>query len=185
MNIGLAGSMGSGKGESVRLLLNKGFRGIILSDFVKEELTKRGLPLTRMNLMEVGNSLRQQFGNSYLAERAKLLMKDNDQDYVIDGLRHPDEIDSLREVTGFRAVAIIASRDVSINRIRTRGRIEDGQISSSLDEIMDCEQGVNQPFYGLQLKKCIEMCEFTINGDLLLSEFIQEFSKLIEKIKSK
>lgn len=70
MIIGLVGRMASGKGEVVRILQDMGFSHIALSDFVREEAAKRGMPGKRANLMGVGNLMRAKEGASVLAHRA-------------------------------------------------------------------------------------------------------------------
>lgn len=70
MIIGVAGTNASGKDTVANYLKTKGYANYSLSDIVREECDKRGLPKDRDTLRELANELRRNFGNSVLAGRA-------------------------------------------------------------------------------------------------------------------
>ena len=92
MVIGLTGKNGSGKTEIAKYLLSRGFEYHSLSDEIREEAGKRGGPVTREVLIEVGNDLRGRFGPGVLAERI-LLRLDHERNHVVDSIRNPAEVE--------------------------------------------------------------------------------------------
>jgi dCMP deaminase len=93
MIIGLTGKNASGKGEVAAFLKEGGFQFYSLSDVLREELANRKLPVSRDQLIEVGNELRKSHGPGVLA--TKILSKlEIDKTDVIDSFRNPREVES-------------------------------------------------------------------------------------------
>ncbi len=57
--IGLTGTNGSGKGEAAAYFQKRGYAYVSLSDVIRGELEKEGLPITRDNLIRRGNQMRE------------------------------------------------------------------------------------------------------------------------------
>ena len=97
MILGISGPYASGKGEVVAFLKERSFLAYSLSDVIRRELAVRGLEETRERMIEAGNSIRAVEGPGALARRLlpELL---GDRNYVVDSIRHPSEVEVLREV---------------------------------------------------------------------------------------
>ena len=67
--IGLTGPNAAGKGEVAAHLATLGFDIHSLSDVVREEAARQGLPPDRVHLIRVGNELRRREGPGALAQR--------------------------------------------------------------------------------------------------------------------
>ena len=91
--IGLVGPTSSGKGTVAQMFRERGYEYYSLSDMIREEAVRRGLDLkvTRI-LQDLGDELRQKFGEAVLAERTvrKINMSEG-RKIVIDSIRHPAE----------------------------------------------------------------------------------------------
>lgn len=97
MIIGLTGRNCAGKGEAANYLQKSSFIYYSLSDILREDLVKAGLPETRENLIAFGKKLREEKGLGVLA--LQVLEKiDPDKNYVIDSIRHPAVIFTDPEV---------------------------------------------------------------------------------------
>jgi len=121
MLIGLTGRNASGKGEVAKYLEQKSFYYYSLSDVIRDEIRRRGQPITRETLIETGNELRQQFGPAILAQRI-LEKVENDKNYVIDSIRNPREVEALRAAKNFKLVVVTATIEVRYERLRARAR---------------------------------------------------------------
>ena len=120
MIIGLTGANGSGKTAAADHLRKKGFEFHSLSDEIREESARLKLEPNRENLIQQGNRLRAEFGPAVLAERIKRKLR-SDRHYVIDSIRSPYEVESLRETGAFRLLHLDAPRAVRFERVCARG----------------------------------------------------------------
>lgn len=153
MFIGLVGQNGSGKGAVAEILLERGFSYTSLSDIVREEATKKGRDHSRDNLIKTANELRAIEGPAVFAERTvkKLIDKNN---FVIDSIRHPKEVETLRKLNNFKLLKVTAPIDLRFERVMKRGRnenaetleefkkrelIENKKSGDNVQRISDCE----------------------------------------------
>lgn len=120
--VGLTGSNASGKGTVAARLADLGFAIHSLSDIVREEATRLGLPLEREHLIRVGNALRRAGGPGVLAQRIVPRLGPRD---VVDSIRTPDEVTVLRGVPGFRLLGVKAPLELRLARAVERGRAGD------------------------------------------------------------
>ena len=113
--IGLVGPIASGKGTISDFLVSKGFKYYSLSNVVRAETTARGLELNRKNLQDVGNDLRENFGGTVLVDR--LADEIRRQDFiVIDGVRNPQEIITIKDEFGGKIVHVSAYKNRRVER---------------------------------------------------------------------
>ncbi len=124
MIIGLTGKNGSGKGEVASFLKERGFGYLSLSDVLRSHLRSRRKSLTRQNLIAAGNRLRAAEGAGVLAEKV-LARMDLDKNYVVDSIRHPEEVKVLRRRKDFVLLRVDAPEKVRFERLKQRGREQD------------------------------------------------------------
>lgn len=176
MIIGLTGSMGSGKGEIVNILNEKGFEYITLSSMVREEARKRGISEEREKLMEVGNSMRHEDGAGVLAKRALLKIAESDcNNWVIDGIRNPAEITELRNAENVYIVGVYTDKNVLVDRILSRQRDSDPVECEDVLAKIERELGQGEPEDGQQVAKCMEMVDRLIENDGTLEDLKGKF----------
>ena len=184
--IGLTGTIGSGK-DVVRETLEKKFDtvSVRLSDLLDtNELKKRGIKITRDIQQDLGNGLRQKYGVHVLAKLAIDLMKKTSEIKIIDGIRNPGEVDFLRQQFGedFKLIAIDASQQVRFERVVKRNRDIDPKKWEEFIVVDERDQGKDQPEYGQQVRKCIEMADAIIQNDDTLEEFKRKVEDAIKEI---
>ena len=121
--IGLTGTNGAGKGEAAAYFASKGYACFSLSDVIREELARRGEPVSRDSLIRTGNELRERFGADVLARRTVAKIGP-ERRAVIDSIRNTSEIAYLRKEKGFLLLAIDAPVEVRFARVAARGRDE-------------------------------------------------------------
>lgn len=145
MIVGVAGRNGAGKGEVIRLLEERGFVGLSLSDAIRDVLKERGLTESRERMIETGRELRAAGGPGVLGERL-LAMMDPERDYAIDSVRHPAEVEALRSGgREFRLLWVDADERVRFDRMLERGRSGDPLTLERLRELEKREQGSADP----------------------------------------
>ena len=135
MLIGLTGHNASGKGEVAKYLESKSFYYCSLSDVIRDEIRRRGQSPSRDNMIATGNELRQKFGPGVLAHRI-LEKVENDKHYVVDSIRNPAEVETLRSSKTFKLIKVTAPVEVRFERLRKRGREGD---SATFEQFQDVE----------------------------------------------
>jgi len=184
MIIGLTGSMGSGKGEIVKILEKEGFKYVTLSSMVREEARKRGVPEEREKLMEVGNSMRKEGGAGVLAVRAyESTLVNGGGKWVIDGIRNPAEIVELKKYEGVHIVGIKTDLNLLVDRILSRNRDSDPKSREEVLRKVEREWGKGEPEDGQQVGKCMELTDYTIDNGGTLEDLANNFLKYYEQIK--
>lgn len=181
MIIGLTGGMVCGKRTIAEYLREKDFKVLTFSsDVLDEELRKRNIPITRKSQQDLGNEIRGKEGGGGLARRLIKKMEPG-QDYVIDGIRNPGEIIELKKLKDFILIAIDSPQKQRFERIVARGMERDSKTWKEFlkADARDFDDGLAS---GLQIKKCMEMADYTIVNDCSLEEFKERFEEVFEEI---
>ncbi len=132
--LGLTGANASGKGAVATYLQGLGFAFHSLSDIVREEAVRRGLPPEREHLILVGNLLRSLQGAGALARHVLPRLGARD---VVDSIRNPAEVEVLRVLPHFVLLGISAPIDLRFARALSRARAGDPR---TLDEFLARER---------------------------------------------
>lgn len=180
MIIGLTGRIASGKGVVSEYLQGKGFDYFTISTAVREEAKKRGIEITRKNLQDLGNLVRKEEGAGAWAKRVIKLI-DINRNYVIDGIRHPAEVDEFRKIKDFYLISIDAPQETRYKRLLARGRPSDPKTFEGflkIDERDFCEE---DPL-GQHVGKCMELADFKIMNDSDLESFYRKVDEIYREI---
>ena len=183
MIIGLTGKNGSGKTAVSDYLKSRGFQYSSLSDEIREEIRRRGLEITRDVLIDVGNELREQHGPGVLAERV-LQNLGNDQNYVIDSIRNPYEVDALRQRSDFTLLAIEAEQKIRFERSRARGRENAAQTFQQFIDEEERELNSDNPA-NQQLIATRQKADLVVTNDGTLEELHRRLDKLLPPLMSR
>ncbi|MFH1478749.1 MAG: AAA family ATPase [Candidatus Omnitrophota bacterium] len=180
MVIGLTGANASGKGEAADYIRSKGFILYSLSDILRDECKKKGLKESRENLILLGNELRTKNGPSILAERIIKNIKEG-KDYIIDSIRNPFEIESLRRLDDFILIGIDAPIELRFERLAKRNRPGDPE---TLEDLVEKEQKENiDNSCNQQLDKCLELADIVLINDSTIEVFHRKIDEAISEDK--
>ncbi len=158
--IGLTGSNGAGKGAAAEFFMSRGYARLSLSDVLRDELLRAGVPETRDALIAKGNELRRTFGPDVLARRTLAKIAGPT---VIDSIRNPAEVAVLREQPGFILLAFDAPAGVRFRRVSLRGRNES---AATLEAFLDKEEEEKSGDPAAQqLHTCLALADRTIIND--------------------
>jgi len=136
--IGITGTIGAGKGTIVDYLVkNYGFKHYSVRSFLIQEAQKQNLPLNRDIYVQIANSLREKHSPSYIIDELYKEAYKNGKDAIIESIRTPGEIASLRTKENFTLWAIDADPKIRFERITAR-QSETDQIS--FDTFLSNEQ---------------------------------------------
>lgn len=115
----------AGKEEFVQVGMAMGFSIVRMGDVVREEATRRGLPITDAAVGGMANGEREVYGFGIWAEHT--LPKISGDRVIVDGLRGKAELDVFRRAFGDSLVvlAIHASPRTRLARVKRRQRPDD------------------------------------------------------------
>lgn len=123
--IGLAGTNGSGKDSVGHLLAEKyGYMFISVTDLLRAEAVKRGLPVEREHLRTISAEWRREGGLGVLVDKAIATYDIDKEQYkgvVMASMRNPGEADRIHELDGVM-VWTDADPKVRYDRIFSRQR---------------------------------------------------------------
>jgi len=164
--IGLTGTNASGKGEAAKFFVKHGYDYISLSDFIREELKKNSIKITRDNLIITGNQMREKHSPDILAQMAVNRITGKT---AIDSIRNIKEIEYIRNHTEFILLSIDAPPEIRFQRAKKRGRHESVK---TLEEFIEIEKKeMTNKNKRQQLKKCMDSADFKIINQGTLKEF--------------
>lgn len=177
--IGITGTLGAGKGTIVDYLVTeKGFEHYSVRAFLLEEIRKRGLPENRDSMVVVANGMRAEHGPSYVTDQLYNLALKSSKNCVIESIRTPGEIDSLRQKGKFILFAVNASSMLRFDRIKLRASETD---HISYEEFLENEaREMNATDPNKQnLKQCISMADYIFENNGTVEELLSEVEKII------
>jgi len=178
--VGLTGSFGSGCSTVAGLLRDTGeYHVEELSARIKKEAEKRKLAPERHTLQELGNELRREHGNGFLAlEAAKAARKAAaGKHWVLDGIRNPGEIDALRRAfPNFYLIAVDASRDTRYARLRSR---YDREADFDDDDQRDRAQPMS---HGQQVAACVDRADVLLINEKDIRRRARDKRELANKV---
>ena len=180
---GLTGKNASGKGTVAEILKKKNFTYHSLSDSLRDELKSLKKEETRENLIDIGNELREKGGPGVLAD--KLMPKLNSENnHIVDSIRNPLEVISLRKETLLRRfflISVDANSKLRYDRLCSRGRIGDTDSWEKFVEQEKKEENNDDP-NKQQLSRTMEMADYSIDNSGTLEDLEAQVNRIISSL---
>lgn len=161
--IGITGTIGAGKGTAVKLLRHHGFQHYSVREFLKGKLEKMNIEPNRDQLLKLANSLREKGGPSAIVDAIYEEASKNTSDAIIESIRCPGEIDSLKKKGNIFILAIDADQKTRYGRISKRKSETDSVTFEEFKTQEEREFSNEEPFKN-NLKKCIAMADYTLEN---------------------
>ncbi|EFA86449.1 hypothetical protein PPL_00242 [Heterostelium album PN500] len=162
---------------------DQGYGILSLSDALRRELKQRSIPETRDNLISMGNELRNKYGAGILAS---MILKNLDlnSNYVIDSIRHPDEVKELRAGQHqFCLVGVDCLPSVRYQRLVSRARVgETGPLEYEEFLKIDQRESNNPDPKGQQVASVLKSSDILIDNNQDLDHFKSQLNSLNQQI---
>jgi len=180
--IGITGTLGAGKGTIVDYLVNKkDFVHYSVRAFISEEIIKRNLPVNRDNMVVVANDLRAKHSPSYIVEQLYEQSVKSEKNCIIESIRTPGEIESLKGKGNFFLFAIDAPAKMRYERILQRKTETDNVSFETFIENEKREMNSTDP-NKQNISKCIEMADYIFDNDETIEELQEKVDAVISYI---
>lgn len=180
--IGITGTLGAGKGTIVDYLVNsKGFSHFSVRSYISKEIEKRGLKVNRDSMTLVANELRAQNSPSFITDQLFKEAKKSAKNCIIESIRTPGEIDSLRKNKSFYLFAIDANPNLRFERIHLRNSETDHIDFETFKANETREMSSNDP-NKQNLKRCIELADYVFENNGSVEELQNKVEIVINKI---
>jgi dephospho-CoA kinase len=180
--VGITGTLGAGKGTIVEYLVNEcGFKHYSVREYIGKEIKRRGKEVNRDTLVEVANDLRAKNSPSFITDELCKIALSNDENAVIESIRTPGEIASLRKAKNFILLAIDAPAEIRYKRIVLR-QSETDQVSYKTF-IQNEQREMNSTDPNKQnLSECIRQAEFLLNNSGTREELYAQLDMILKKL---
>jgi dephospho-CoA kinase len=178
--LAFVGAPAAGKTEAASVAKKMGIPVITMGEVIREELRKRGLPLSDENAGRVANELREKEGMDAIAKRCVPLIKDVEEKkaertvIVIDGIRGIAEVETFKKEFGddFVLVRVDAPLQLRYKRIKSRGRGDD---LLSVDEFKNREKRE----LGWGMEEAMKKASRVIKNEGSLEEFKEQIKGIL------
>lgn len=160
------------------LVEQRGFVSLRFSKILVDILTRLHLPVTRVNEVNLVGGLRERFGSGVLAEVLKHEIQSSKlKRVVLDGMRHPAELEVLKKLPGFLLVYLTAPLEVRFRRARARGE-KVGESRFTLQDFKREEKLVTEVF----IRRMGRAAHLRLTNDGTLRELHQQIEdKIVHK----
>ncbi len=180
--IGITGTLGAGKGTIVDLLKDEyNYKHYSVRDYLIEVIQERGMEVNRDSMTSVANELRSNNSPSFITDELYNKAIKNNVNCIIESIRTPGEIDSLRAKGSFYLFAVDADSNIRYNRIQIRKSSTDNVDYNTFIANEEREMNTDDP-NKQNLAKCISKADFVFNNNGNLDELNNKVRKVISDI---
>jgi dephospho-CoA kinase len=182
--IGITGTLGAGKGTVVEYLVGKkGFYHYSVRAFLLKEINLRGMPENRDSMVVVANELRGRYGPSYVTDQLFHEAAVIGRDCIIESIRTPGEIESLRQKGKFFLFAVDADPEIRYRRISERQSETDHISFETFVDNEAREMNASDP-NKQNLKACIRQADFLFTNNGEKKDLFRKVEKVLRQITS-
>lgn len=186
--IGITGTIGAGKGTVVEYLKDKyGFKHYSASDYLKQEIARRGIEENRDNMRIVGNDLRASHQPSYVIEQLYNQALNDSKDNgnlkaIIESIRSLGEIKFLKsQQNSFVLLGVDADPKIRYERIVKRKSSKDQVTFEEFLEDEQVEKDTVNPS-GMNLPGCMALADYIVNNNGNLEDLHKAVDAIVAEL---
>jgi dephospho-CoA kinase len=181
MFIGIAGTLGAGKGTVVEYLKEKGFVHYSASGALREILRAEGLEEVRENMTILADKLRTENPASPQHIIFEKFQIEKPEKAILEAIHSVGEVEYLKE-RGAIILGVDADLETRYKRIINRGTSKDNVTFGEFKKIaIHEEEGGGKH----NIRAVLEMADYTIKNNGTLEELHAQVEEILKKIESK
>lgn len=182
MILGIAGTLGAGKGTVVEFLISKGFTHYSSSDLLIEILKERDETVDRDGMNRVANELRATNPAGVPAENyARYEADDGESDVIFESLHSVPEADFIRSIGGI-VLGVTADPDIRYDRVVARGSVKDDITKEKFIEQQAREEQGTDDVNKSNIFAILKDADFVITNNGTLEELEQQVNAVLQKL---
>ncbi|MEK7201356.1 MAG: AAA family ATPase [Patescibacteria group bacterium] len=184
MIIGIAGTIGAGKGTVVAYLQGKGFAHYSSSSLLKEILDERGLPATRLNLSTLADELSATHPGGVLHLSHAQAQKEGVTNYVLEAIHRESEAAYIRSIGG---IILGVDADISTRYKRTTKRGEGEKDDVTFEEFLENakREDEGKGATGANIRAVLREADAVVMNDGSPGELYTQVEAVLEEIARK
>lgn len=183
--IGITGTLGAGKGTIVNFLSEeKGFVHFSVRAFIAEEIIRRGMEVNRDSMVIVANDLRKNHSPSYIIDSLYRKAKSEGKNSIIESIRTPGEVYSLRKKGGFFLIAIDADPQIRYKRIKLRKSETDHISYETFLENEQREMNSTDP-NAQNIGRCMELSDYKLWNNGTMEQLNAKVQEVLTEIQNR
>ena len=182
--IGITGTLGAGKGTIVDYLAEHyGYKHYSVRGYLIEEAQRRGMELNRDTFVIVANDLRATHCPSYITDQLYLQAAENGENAIIESVRTPGEVESLRQHEHFLLFGVDADPKIRYERIVGRGSETDQVSFETFIANEEREMSSTDPNHQ-NIGRCMQMADYVFinNGDF--DDLYQQVEEVLQQLRT-
>ena len=183
--IGLTAPIGSGKNEFATALEHMGFFRINIAEILEREALLKGLHSDWESLQDLGDTLRQTHGASYLAKKALAVINASSSKlYLVNGIKNPAEVIFLQEnlATSFKLIGLKANKQKRFFKLLNSTGVKQVTNIEEFEKLNARDFGEGQPEWGHQVSKCLELADLSVDLSKVTPQGIIDEAELSLKL---
>ncbi|MBI4091790.1 MAG: AAA family ATPase [Candidatus Levybacteria bacterium] len=177
--VGIVGPIASGKDTVLEELEKLGFKAFFLGERTREEADRRGLPHDRSVLQDMGNDLREKFGDDILVKRTEELFDGSEEKIVIDGIRNAGEVAYLRKKYNTIIIGVDAPSKKRREFSRKRSADADPKTGEEFKRVEQRDRGIGENSHGQQVEECLRESDIVIENSSTEKDFIKKIKRTL------
>jgi dephospho-CoA kinase len=183
MILGIAGTLGAGKGTIVEYLVkHKGFSHYSSSTILKQMVSERKLPPTRKNLSELADELMRQHQGGILYFSHLQAKKDGASNYVLEALHRVSEAQYFKSIGG-TLLGIDADIKLRFDRISQRKEGVKDEVTFEQFTKDSQREDEGKTGSGPNIREVMKMADYTIYNDTDTASLYHEIDEVLRQIE--
>ncbi len=187
--LGFTGTFASGKDTAISLMaarFGKKAIQVSTSDLAREEVRKKGLPLTRENIRVVANETRLKHGAGFFGKKAADMIKlnlPNFDVFLVSGTRSIGEIQALRQAFGKNFYLIAVDAPIKMRYKRVKKRAREGEHVLSFEEFKASQdKELRGEAHSQNIAAVMKIADFTVQNNGSLEELEKKVVEILKKV---